>query len=69
MCTTQVPEFAGLRNVETPELDGERQETLDEATFDAVISRVGLIYFPNQQGALRGLRRCLKSCGRVSVMV
>jgi ubiquinone/menaquinone biosynthesis C-methylase UbiE len=58
-----------LRNVETPELDGECHETLDEATFDVVISRVELICFPNQQGALRGLRRCLKSCGRISVMV
>jgi SAM-dependent methyltransferase len=60
---------AGLHNVETLELDGERHDTLNEATFDAVISRVGLIYFPDQQGALRGLKRCLKPGGRISVVV
>jgi SAM-dependent methyltransferase len=65
----QAARDAGLHNVETLELDGERHDTLDEATFDAVISRVGLIYFPNQQGALRGLRRCLKPGGRISVVV
>ena len=29
-------------------MDGENLE-VDEGTFDAVISRVGLIYFPDQQ--------------------
>lgn len=65
----QAARDAGLHNVETLELDGERHDTLDEATFDAVISRVGLIYFPDQQGALRGLKRCLKPGGRISVVV
>ena len=60
---------AGLYNVETRELDGERHDTLNEAAFDAVISRVGLIYFPDQQGALSGVRRCLKPDGRISVVV
>jgi SAM-dependent methyltransferase len=60
---------AGLRQVETLELDGERHETLAEASFDAAISRVGLIYFPDQQRALRGIHRCLKAGGRISVMV
>ena len=60
---------AGLTNVETLELDGEQHDTLDAATFDAAISRVGLIYFPDQQRALRGLHRCLKPGGRVSVVV
>src|SRR5688572_19077478 len=60
---------AGLRNVETAELDGERHETLGESSFDAVISRVGLIYFPDQQRALCGFRRCLKPGGRISVAV
>jgi ubiquinone/menaquinone biosynthesis C-methylase UbiE len=38
---------AGLGNVETLEADGEALEVLDPGSFDAVISRVGLIYFPD----------------------
>lgn len=60
---------AGFHNVETLELDGERHETLREASFDAVISRVGLIYFPDQQRALSGFRHSLKPEGRISVVV
>lgn len=60
---------AGLSNVETLELDGERHDTLPEASFDAAISRVGLIYFPDQQKALAGIRRALKSGGRFAAMV
>jgi SAM-dependent methyltransferase len=65
----QAADAAGLNNVETLELDGEQHDTLDAATFDAAISRVGLIYFPDQQRALQGLHRCLKPGGRVSVVV
>lgn len=65
----QAAQAAGLHNIETLELDGEHHDTLDEVSFDAVISRVGLIYFPDQQGALRGLRHCLKPGGRISVVV
>ena len=65
----QAADAAGLRNVETLELDGEQHDTLDAASFDAAISRVGLIYFPDQQRALQGLHRCLKPGGRVSVVV
>ncbi len=65
----QVAQEAGLSNVETMELDGEQHETLPAAGFDAVISRVGLIYFPDQQRALQGLRQCLKTGGRISVVV
>jgi ubiquinone/menaquinone biosynthesis C-methylase UbiE len=60
---------AGLANVETLELDGERHDTLPEASFDAAISRVGLIYFPDQQRALAGIRRVLKTGGRFSAVV
>jgi SAM-dependent methyltransferase len=49
----------GLANVATQELDGE-DLAVPEAAFDAVISRVGLIYFPNQQAALAGMRRALR---------
>ena len=40
-----------------------------EGTFDAVISRVGLIYFPDQQKALAGMKRALKPGGRVAAIV
>jgi ubiquinone/menaquinone biosynthesis C-methylase UbiE len=60
---------AGLDNVETLELDGERHETLPEGAFDAAVSRVGLIYFPDQQRALAGIRRALRSGGRFAAVV
>lgn len=60
---------AGLNHVETLELDGERHETLAEGSFDAAISRVGLIYFPDQQRALAGIRRALRTGGRFSAVV
>jgi SAM-dependent methyltransferase len=66
----QAADAAGLGSVvETLELDGEAHETLPAASFDAVISRVGLIYFPNQQRALAGMRHCLRPGGRLSVVV
>jgi ubiquinone/menaquinone biosynthesis C-methylase UbiE len=60
---------AGLANVETLELDGERHDTLPEASFDAAISRVGLIYFPDQQRALASIRRAVKPGGRFAAVV
>jgi SAM-dependent methyltransferase len=59
---------AGLANVATREMDGEQIEVEPES-FDAVISRVGLIYFPDQQAALRGMRNALRSGGRVAAIV
>lgn len=60
---------AGLSNLETLELDGEALDTLPAGSFDAAISRVGLIYFPDQQRALAGMRRALRPGGRVSAAV
>lgn len=60
---------AGLANVETRELDGESLAGVEDASFDAVISRVGLIYFPDQQGALAEMRRVLRPGGRISAVV
>jgi SAM-dependent methyltransferase len=60
---------AGLANLDVSELDGEALHTLPAASFDAVISRVGLIYFPDQQRALAGMRRALRPGGRVSAVV
>ena len=59
---------AGHRNIETKVLDGEKLD-VPEGTFDAVISRVGLIYFPDQQKALAGMKRALKPGGRVAAIV
>lgn len=60
---------AGLSNVETRVMDGEHMDELDADSFDAVISRVGLIYFPDQQKALTGMRRVLKPGGRIGAIV
>lgn len=59
----------GLRQVETLELDGEDIDTLEPGQFDAVVSRVGLIYFPDQQRALRGMRAALRDGGRTASVV
>ncbi len=58
---------AGLENVDTKVMDGENLEVPDDA-FDAVISRVGLIYFPDQHKALVGMKRVLKAGGRVAAI-
>lgn len=60
---------AGLTNVETLEADGESLDGLGDAAFDAVISRVGLIYFPDQQRALRSVHRVLEEGGRFAAIV
>ena len=60
---------AGLNNVRTRVVDGEELDTLEEAPFDAVISRVGLIYFPDQQKALGGMKHNLREEGRLAAMV
>ena len=56
-------------HLETRELDGEALDTLPAASFDVVVSRVGLIYFPDQQRALAGMRHALKPGGRVAAIV
>jgi SAM-dependent methyltransferase len=61
-------EDAGLGNLTTVEMDGERL-TADEGGFDAVISRVGLIYFPDRQAALTAMRGALRPGGRISAVV
>jgi len=59
---------AGHGHVATRAMDGEQLE-LEEATFDVVVSRVGLIYFPDQQRALSEMRRVLVPGGRVAAIV
>ena len=59
---------AGVVNVETRELDGESLAGVQDASFDAVISRHGITYFPGQQGALAEIRRVLRPGGRVAAV-
>jgi SAM-dependent methyltransferase len=59
---------AGVHNIAVQEADGECLQVPDEG-FDAVISRVGLIYFPDQQAALACMRNALRPGGRVSAVV
>jgi ubiquinone/menaquinone biosynthesis C-methylase UbiE len=60
---------SGLSNVETRELDGEAVSELPAGTFDAAISRVGLIYFPDRHKALTAMKTVLKPAGRMAAIV
>lgn len=59
---------AGLSNLAVQAQDGEQLDVAPGA-FDAVICRLGLIYFPDQQAALRGMYRALRRGGRLAAMV
>jgi SAM-dependent methyltransferase len=59
---------AGLADVvETRVMDGESLD-VDAGHFDAVVSRVGLIYFPDRSRALEGIRRALRPGGRFATV-
>jgi ubiquinone/menaquinone biosynthesis C-methylase UbiE len=58
----------GVANVAIRVMDGEQLD-VEEGFFDAVISRVGFIYFPDQQTAFAGMRRALKPGGRLAGVV
>jgi SAM-dependent methyltransferase len=60
---------AGLTTVETVEADGEDLGAFPAGSFDAAVSRLGLIYLPDQAGALAEIRRVLRDGGRVAVVV
>jgi SAM-dependent methyltransferase len=60
----QTAQERGLTNFETRVMDGEKPDQPD-GSFDVVLSRLGLIYFPDRAGALQGVRRVLRSGGRV----
>jgi ubiquinone/menaquinone biosynthesis C-methylase UbiE len=65
---SQLAKQAGVNNIETRVMDGENL-TLEDDTFDAVISRVGLIYFPDQQQALKEMLRVLRRGGKIGAIV
>jgi SAM-dependent methyltransferase len=59
----------GLANVETRTMDGEDLDAVEEGSYDAAVSRVGLIYFPDQGAALGGIRRALRPGGTFAAVV
>jgi ubiquinone/menaquinone biosynthesis C-methylase UbiE len=64
----QMARNENLNNVRTQVMDGENL-TLPDESFDVVLSRVGLIYFPDQQKALKEMWRVLKPGGRIAAIV
>ncbi|HJV59741.1 MAG TPA: methyltransferase domain-containing protein [Albitalea sp.] len=64
----QVARERGLDQVDTRPMDGEKLD-LPDASFDAVVCRLGLMYMPHPVAALREWRRVLKAGGRVAVVV
>ena len=58
---------AGLSNVAVREMDAEGLD-IDESFYDAAIMRLGLMYFPDQQSALRGILRSLRPGGRFATI-
>jgi SAM-dependent methyltransferase len=63
----RVAREAGLTNVVTREMDGEALE-VDAGAYDAVISRLGLIYLPDRDRALEGIHRALRAGGRIATI-
>ena len=59
---------AGLSNVATRTMDGEELE-VEPGSFDAAISRLGLMYMPNKQGSLEQARAALRPGGRYAALV
>jgi SAM-dependent methyltransferase len=57
----------GYANVETGVMDGEQLE-VPTSSFDAALSRLGLIFFPDQQKGLADIKRALKPGGRVALI-
>ena len=64
----QVARERGLEQIETRAMDGEKLD-LPDASFDAVLCRLGLMYMPHPVTALREWRRVLRPGGRVAVAV
>jgi SAM-dependent methyltransferase len=59
---------AGLDNAEFLEMDAEALE-FPESSFDVVLCRFGLMFLPDVEAALRGIRRVLVPGGRFAASV
>jgi SAM-dependent methyltransferase len=59
---------AGYANVEIQAADGENLD-IAEATFDAAVSRLGLMFFPDPGKGLREMHRAVKPGGSACTMV
>jgi SAM-dependent methyltransferase len=59
---------AGYENVETQVADGESLQ-VPEASFDAAVCRLGLMFFPDPLQGLREMHRALRPGGGVCTMV
>jgi SAM-dependent methyltransferase len=59
---------AGYGNVETRVADGEHLP-VDDASFDAAVCRLGLMFYPDPAQGLREVHRALRPEGRVCTMV
>jgi SAM-dependent methyltransferase len=59
---------AGLAQVRAAVMDGEQLD-VPAGHFDAVICRLGLIYFPDRGRALAGMRTALRPGGRLAAIV
>ena len=64
----QVARERGFGQIETRVMDGESLDLAD-ASFDAVLCRLGLMYMPHPVTALSEWRRVLKPGGRVAIVV
>lgn len=64
----QVARERGLKQIEARAMDGEKLD-LPDASFDAVLCRLGLMYMPHPVTALREWRRALRTGGRAAVVV
>lgn len=64
----QLAEQEGYRNITTRVANAEQLD-LEDNGYDAVISRFGLMFIPNQQQALAEMRRVLKPGGRLAAIV
>jgi ubiquinone/menaquinone biosynthesis C-methylase UbiE len=59
---------SGLRNVQTLVADGE-DLAVEPASFDAVVCRLGLMFFPEPLQGLNGMHRALRAGGGICTMV
>ena len=66
--TAEAAHQAGLSNVTTRVMDAQ-QLVVEPESFDAAISRLGLMFIPDLQGALTSIRRALKPGGKLAAIV